>query len=108
MIRSCFTVAFFLLLATRQAHCEVGDREAFGLSDLGAMECVEVTRSRLVRRICYDEFARNMLVEIAGTYWRFCGVDRATAEAFLDAKSMTRYFAHARRTYGCASASAPD
>jgi hypothetical protein len=72
------------------------------------MECVEVTRSRLVRRICYDEFTRNMVVEIIGTVRRFCGVDRATAEAFLDAKSMSRYFAHLRRTYTCAGALAPQ
>jgi hypothetical protein len=59
---------------------------------LASLECVEVTRSRVIRRICYDELRQYMVVDIEGRHREFCQVERETAEAFLHAKSLAQFF----------------
>ena len=99
MMRSWCTAALLLLLAPGDAFCDT--------VDLDSLECIEVERSRVIRRICYDEFSRTMIVDLAGNYRRFCGVDRAAAEGFLHAPSMARYFSQIRRTYRCPGRAQP-
>jgi hypothetical protein len=65
------------------------------------LECIDVTRSRVIRRICYDESTGYMLVDVAGRYHEFCGVDRTTLEQFVSATSITRFFARIRRNHPC-------
>ena len=96
-------VLIWLLLATGEARSEVIELEGFGTIELNALECVEVSRSRMIRRICYDEWTRYMLVDIEGQYRLFCGVDRRTIDGFVHAKSMAQFFAQIRREHGCRS-----
>jgi KTSC domain len=88
------------LLATHTAQGTEADGRAKEV--LGAHDCIDVTRSRVVRRVCYDEFSQRMIVEVGGTYREFCDVDRATAEGFVEASSMSKYFSRLRRTHSCA------
>jgi KTSC domain-containing protein len=101
LMRSAFTVGFLLLLATPAAHGAVGAAAGGGPAELESFDCVEVTRSRMIRRVCYDELSQNMIVDVGGTYRQFCGVERATAEAFLEARSMAQYFSRLRRSHPC-------
>ena len=83
VMRFSCAIGLCLLLSFGEARCEGASGEgALPLEPL-SLECVEVTRSRVIRRICYDEF--RLIVDFEGSLREFCQVERETAEAFLQA-----------------------
>jgi hypothetical protein len=55
-----------LLLATSEAFGEIANVEDVGSTQPDSLECVEMTRSRVIRRICYDEYKQYMVVDFDG------------------------------------------
>ena len=94
-------IGLCLLLAAGEARCESASVEGAVPLELESLECVEMTRSRVIRRICYDEFRQYMVVDFEGRYREFCQVERETAEAFLQAKSLAQFFSQIRRKHPC-------
>jgi hypothetical protein len=88
------------LLAAGEAHSDVVNVDGAPI-ELDEFKCVEVTRSRMIRRVCFDEFSQIMVVDFSGKYRQFCRVGRSTAEAFLHVKSMAQYFSQLRRIHSC-------
>jgi len=101
-------IVLSLLLAIGEAYCQIVDVEGVGTIDFDALECVEVTRSRVIRRICYDEWNQYMLVDVEGRYRLFCRVEKTTVEAFLHTKSMAQFFSQIRRQHSCPGRQGPD
>jgi hypothetical protein len=65
--------------------------------DLAPFECVDIDRSSLVRRVCYDSGNQYMLIRLEETYYHYCEIDAGTVGALLEAPSMGRFFnAHIR------------
>jgi hypothetical protein len=63
-----------------------------GLVDLKPFECQAVTRSSFIQRVCYDRSNEYMLINLSGTYYHYCEIDKATVSVLLAAESMGRFF----------------
>jgi KTSC domain len=107
-MRSSCAILLCWLLAVAAARCETAGVEGAPPPGLEPLECVEVTRSRVIRRICYDELRQYMVVEFEGRHYRFCQVERETAEAFLQAKSLSQFFSQMRRRHPCLDGTGPQ
>jgi len=107
-MRSSCAIGLCWLLAIGEAHCETAGVEGALPLPLESLECVEVTRSRVIRHICYDEFRQYMVVDIEGRQREFCQVERETAEAFLHAKSLAQFFSQIRRKHRCGDRTGPQ
>ena len=55
------------------AHAESVFVKYRGEVDLAPFDCSGVDRSSLVRRVCYDRRESYMIINLNGTYYRYCG-----------------------------------
>jgi len=62
------------------------------LVDLKTFECRDITRSTMLRRVCYDPAQQHLIVAVNGAYDRYCGVAADTVERLLGAPSMGQFF----------------
>ena len=98
-----------LLFTAPWQEAEVVDVENFGAVDLKPFICQDITRSSVINRVCYDAERRRMLVQRHAVYRQYCDLPKHTADAFLNAPSMGRFFrtdiegADASRPYACPS-----
>ncbi len=60
--------------------------------DLTPFDCVDVTRSSFIRRVCYDGAEEYMVIKLKRTYYHYCEIDAHTVEELLKAPSMGRYY----------------
>jgi hypothetical protein len=60
--------------------------------DLTPFKCSTVTRSSFVKRVCYDEREKYMLISLNGTYYHYCEIDPGTVANLMSADSMGRYY----------------
>jgi len=73
-----------------------------GMLDLANLQCEWVTRSSLIRRLCYDKATQYVVVSLNGTYYHYCGVTPAIVSAWRSAESMGQYFnAAIKGRYDC-------
>lgn len=63
-----------------------------GIVDLAPFTCESVTRSSVVRRVCYDDREKYLIIGLNGTYYHYCEISRQTVSALLKAESMGRYY----------------
>lgn len=86
----------FSLLLTTLALGEVISVKYRGPVDLNhpraRFKCEEIARSSLVRRVCYESPSRYMIINLNGTYYHYCGIDKETVASLLAAGSMGRYY----------------
>ena len=86
------TLAFALLSICGAAIAETVNVKYRGPIDLKPFACAAVTRSSLVKRVCYDQRERYMIINLQGTYYHYCEIDAGTVSALLGAYSMGRYY----------------
>ena len=87
--------ALALLLAQLAAAPIVSETVETGegrLVDLGTFACHDITRSKVLRRVCYDPVQQDLIVAVGATYDRYCGVTADTVERLLGAASMGQFF----------------
>ena len=60
--------------------------------DLSAYDCTDVTQSKLLKRLCYDEARRTLVAEVAGRYYAHCNVDASVIDGLSDAESVPSYY----------------
>lgn len=88
-----WAISFALLLTTATvASAETVNVKYRGAVDLAPFACETVTRSSLVRRVCFDTANSYMLINLDGTWYHYCGIDAATVSALKSAGSMGRYY----------------
>jgi hypothetical protein len=63
-----------------------------GSVDLAPFECEWVSRSSVVKRLCYDPKESYVIVNLTGTYYHYCEVSAAIVTAWRQADSMGRYY----------------
>lgn len=63
-----------------------------GAVDVGSFDCEYVSRSSFIQRVCYDQTHAYMIIQLNGTYYHYCGIDRGTVQELKSAPSMGRYF----------------
>ena len=86
-------IVFFVLLSMSEiASAEAVIVKYRGPVDLKPFSCETVSRSSLVKRVCYDRKERYMIINLQGTYYHYCGIDAGTVSSLLGASSMGRYY----------------
>ena len=71
--------------------------------------CDDVTRSSLVKRICYDASKQYMLISLKGTYYHYCDIDGGTVSELMSANSMGRFFnGNIKGQFDCRSGYVPS
>jgi hypothetical protein len=81
-----------LLICASPALAETVDGKYRGLVDVAPFNCTDVTRSSLVRRVCFDKGKDYMLISLNGTYYHYCSIPENTVSALLAADSMGRFY----------------
>jgi hypothetical protein len=60
--------------------------------DLKPFKCESVTRSSVVKRLCYDAKEKYVVVSLNGTYYHSCEVPAAVVSSWRQAESMGRFY----------------
>jgi KTSC domain-containing protein len=63
-----------------------------GPVDLSPFACEWVTRSSVVKRLCYDAREKYVIVNLTGTYYHYCEVPPDLVAAWRQADSMGRFY----------------
>jgi hypothetical protein len=101
-------VAVALAIAAGSASAERVYVKARGEVDLAPFRCENVTRGANVKRLCYDEQERYVLVSLKGIWYHFCGVPPATMIDWRKSASKGRYYNdNIRGNFDCSEAHAP-
>jgi hypothetical protein len=59
---------------------------------LDQFNCTEVTRSTNVKRVCYAESKRYMIIKLKETYYHYCEIGPAVVAELLAAPSVGGYY----------------
>ncbi len=71
---------------------EMADVKYRGPVNLAPFKCDEITRSSFIQRVCYDARNSYMLINLSGSWYHYCEIDKSTVDSLLGADSMGRYF----------------
>lgn len=73
-----------------------------GPVNLSPFECDWISRSSLVKRLCYDKKEAYVIVNLNGTYYHYCEVPSNVVAAWHNAESMGRFYnANMKGRYDC-------
>lgn len=91
MRKFCFLLVLSLFVPL-SSHAESVFVKYRGPVDLAPFHCQTITRSSVVRRVCYDQQERYMLISLNGTYYHYCEIGAQTVSGLLSADSIGRYY----------------
>jgi hypothetical protein len=94
---------FALLLggaAVGKAAEATADVKHRGRIDLAPFDCKDFARSSFIHRVCYDQATSYMLIDLNGTYYDYCEVDRGTVDRLLAFDSIGKFFNNALKGTG--------
>jgi hypothetical protein len=76
-----------------------------GELELAPFRCESVWRGANVKRVCYDEREKYMLVSVKGIWYHYCSVAPSTVMALKKASAPGRYYnENIRGAFVCESA----
>jgi|ERR1039458_7573548 hypothetical protein len=79
-----------------------------GPVELSHFDCQYVSRSSVVKRLCYDSHERYVVVNLTGTYYHYCEVPPTTVTAWKQAPSMgTFYNSEIKGRFDCRNSQVP-
>ena len=82
------TAMLYLIPLVALLRAETVQVKYRGPVDLKPFECIDITRSSFIHRVCFDNANRYMLINLAGTYYHYCEIDDGTVSELLAAESM--------------------
>ncbi len=90
-----FLVVVFVTLMVTIADQALG--ESINVIDRGnvildTFQCRDVSRSKLINRICYDGNRDYLIIGIRGSYNQYCEVDSDTVAELISSESMWQYY----------------
>ena len=80
-----------------------------GLIDLDAFACTKISTSTILKRVCYDEENKYLLIEIGDIFYHYCEVPNQIVLALVRAPSVASYYNSKIRSgpYNCKSKRMP-
>lgn len=87
--------AFAVFLSTASLgslRAETVEVEYHGDIDLEHFACTEIAPGSRVRRVCYDDANRYLVVRQEETWRHFCAVEAALAARLVEAPAIDRFF----------------
>ena len=102
-----FTILAIFLFSMGTARAETIQVMGRGTVDLQHFVC-EVAPQSAIRRVCYDEENKYMIVQLGSLYFSHCAVEAEKVYGLLHAKSVARYFnAEIRGRHTCTPQTTP-
>ena len=80
------------LIATSVAHAESVFVKYRGSVPLDSFQCEDITRSSVIKRVCYDKANSYLVLNLNGTYYHYCEVGVSVVSELLNASSMGKYY----------------
>jgi len=74
------------------ARADVVDVKYWGPVDLVSFDCMSISRSSLVTRVCYLEKKSYLVVGLKNVYYHYCDIEAGTVRDFLAASSMGTFY----------------
>ena len=74
------------------ANAEAVSVKYRGEVDLAPFACEATVRSSFIERVCYDAKNTYMLINLSGTWYQYCEIDKGTVSDLLKAGSMGRFY----------------
>ena len=103
------SLVILLLTLIAVVHAETVIVKYRGLVDLSHFDCQTVTRSSVIKRLCYDPKERYVIVNLTGTYYHYCEVPSRTIDAWKNAPSMGSFYnAKIKGRFDCRNAHVPQ
>jgi len=90
IVRLMACIAALVFCAGAQA--ETVNVKYRGPVDLAPFDCQTITRSSFIERICFDPKNTYMLIELSGTWYHYCEIDKDTVSNLMAANSMGHYY----------------
>ena len=63
-----------------------------GPVDLSPFACETITRSSVIKRLCYDSHEQYVIVNLTGSYYHYCEVSQDIVTAWRKADSMGKFY----------------
>lgn len=110
--RRCLQVALWTLvtcgIVIGSATAETVIVKYRGPVDLSHFDCQNISRSSVVKRLCYDAQERYVIVNLTGTYYHYCEVPPDKVAAWKQAASMGQYYnAEIKGRFDCRNSRVP-
>lgn len=86
------SIVILILILSSPVKAETVDVKYRGPIDLKSFTCTTIYSSSLVQRVCYDEIHSYMLINLNGTWYHYCAIDKRTIESLLNATSKGQYY----------------
>ena len=101
-------LALLVLLLPSAAQAELVEVRGRGEIDLRHFVC-DVVPNSAIRRVCYDEANRYMVVLFGGSvFLQFCDIEPQKVYGMIHAGRPSKFFAEEiRRRYSCSSGNTP-
>lgn len=99
-------VIIWLIMLITVCHVLANDETVYvkyyGQVNLSHFDCETITRSSVINRLCYDKKNQYVIVNLAGTYYHYCGMPKNTVKAWRNAESMGKYYhKYVKGRYDC-------
>ena len=102
-------VAAVVGAAPKGTHAETVFVKYRGALDLQPFECEWITRSSLVKRLCYDRDQQYVVANLNGTYYHYCAMPPRVVEDWRTSESMGRFFnQQVKGRFDCRVSPPPD
>lgn len=85
-------VLLILAIAGSIATAETVQVKYQGPVVLDTFECSDISRSSLVKRVCYQSGAQYMVIRLRSTYYHYCEIGSGVINDFMEVKSMGRFY----------------
>ncbi len=85
-------IVFVLLLLCAPAMAETVNVKYRGPVDLSSFDCPAIKHSSFVNRICYNEPAHYLVVQLRSTYYHYCAIGPDVVAEWIAAPSLGKFY----------------
>ena len=97
-----FAAAGVVYLMRHGTAAESVDVRYFGRVDLSSYDCLHVTRSSFIRRVCFNRVQRRMVISLNGICYAYCAIPESTVSTLTAAGSMGQFYnSQIKGRYAC-------
>jgi len=102
-------LGMLLLAASAPASADTVMVKYRGPVKLDNFSCESVNRSSLVKRVCYQQTNRYMVISLSGTYYHYCRIGPEVVGALMQASSIGRFYNQSiKGQYDCRAGGVPN
>lgn len=91
-----------ILLVPLAAQAESVTIKGAGDVNLSAFDCIPITGSKLLHRVCYKEAQHYLVAQVGSDYYDSCNVSSKVVDGLIDSDHVVAYYnQHLRAGHKC-------